>query len=232
METVKQALEIDYVVFIPTIIFTLVIVLLATQFLTKLLEWLLIDKLGIETRWGREKRQEHELLIKTAESLNKLRETHEKDMKKSDSQDEGIKEELTKFTNELRETLKSQNAKMEEFSENRLKDREKSREIQKEWSESVAQLKLGAQERQNQIKCLMQGSMELLGDKIDQRFSKYISMKGIPENEVTEFDALFHAYENLNGNHGREQKYKYVKKYLPVLPVEINPVYENEEKQI
>ena len=56
--------------------------------------------------------------------------------------------------------------------------------------------------------------MELLGDKIDQRFSKYIAMKGIPENEVDEFDGLWNAYHNkLNGNHGRTQKYKYVQKY-------------------
>lgn len=75
----------------------------------------------------------------------------------------------------------------------------------------------------------MCGTMELLGDKIDQRFSKYIAMKGIPENEVAEFDGLWNAYHNeLNGNHGRTQKYKYVKEHLPVLPIEINPIYEED----
>lgn len=229
MEAVKQALEIDYAVFIPTIIFTLIVVLLAVQFISKLLEWLFVEKLGIETKWGRKKRQEHDLLIKTAESLNKLQETHEKDMERSDLHDEEIKEELKNFTNELKKTLILQNEKMNEFSENRIKDREKSREIQKELSESIIELAEGAKERKDQINRLMQGSMELLGDKIDQRFSKYISMKGIPETEVAEFDALFFAYQNLNGNHGREQKYKYVKKYLTVLPVVINPIYDEKE---
>lgn len=231
MEAVKQALEIDYAVFIPTIIFTLIVVLLAVQFISKLLEWLFVEKLGIETKWGRKKRQEHDLLIKTAESLNKLQETHEKDMERSDLHDEEIKEELKNFTNELRQTLKMQNEKINEFSDNRIKDREKSREIQKELSESITKLAEGAKERKNQINSLMQGSMELLGDKIDQRFSKYVAMKGIPENEVTEFEGLYVAYKALNGNHGRETKYKYVKKYLPVLSVEINPTYEDDIKE-
>lgn len=56
-------------------------------------------------------------------------------------------------------------------------------------------------------------------------------MNGIPENEVSEFDGLFFAYKLLNGNHGREQKYKYVKEHLPVLPVEINPVYDEENTE-
>ena len=230
MDTVKQALEIDYAVFIPTIVIVLITVLLAAQFISKLLEWLLIEKLGIETKWGREKKQEHELLMKTAESLNRLQEIHERDMEKSDSNDEAIKRELVNFTTELRQTLKLQNEKMNEFSENRIKDREQSKVIQKELSDSIVELTKGAQERREQISCLMQGSMELLGDKIDQRFSKYVAMKGIPENEVAEFDSLFLAYQNLNGNHGREQKYKYVKKYLQVLPITINPVYSKKEE--
>lgn len=232
MDTVKQALEIDYAVFIPTIVIVLITVLLAAQFISKLLEWLLIEKLGIETKWGREKKQEHELLMKTAESLNRLQEIHERDMEKSDSNDEAIKRELVNFTTELRQTLKLQNEKMNEFSENRIKDREQSKVIQKELSDSIVELTKGAQERREQISCLMQGSMELLGDKIDQRFSKYVAMKGIPENEVAEFEGLYVAYKALNGNHGRETKYKYVKKYLPVLSVEINPTYEDDGKEL
>lgn len=229
MDAVKEAMEIDYTIFIPTIVLTLIIVLLAVQFISKLLEWLFVEKLGIETKWGREKRREHNLLMETAESLNKLQEIHKRDMERSDRHDDEIKEELVNFTTELRQTLKSQNEKMNEFTENRIRDREQSREIQKELNASIVELTKGAQERKEQINRLMLGSMELLGDKIDQRFSKYVAMKGIPENEVAEFDALFFAYQNLNGNHGREQKYKYVKKYLSVLPVEINPIYDDKE---
>ncbi|MBC5688218.1 hypothetical protein H8S37_04650 [Mediterraneibacter sp. NSJ-55] len=65
----------------------------------------------------------------------------------------------------------------------------------------------------------MFGSMELLGDKIDQRFSRYISLDGIPENEVEEFEGIYAAYKKLGGNHKREEKYKYVKQHLKVIPV-------------
>lgn len=214
METVKQALEIDYAVFIPTIIISLVIVLLAAQFLSKLLEWLLIDKLGIETKWGREKRQEHELLLKTAESLNKLRETHEKDMEKSDSQDEGIKEELTKFTNELRETLKNQNAKMEEFSENRLKDREKSREIQKEWSDSQKRISNSVEKISTKLDKMKEDTDKRFQEneekqnqkeqakikaEISNRYSIYHERKWITNIEFEALQGLIATYESFGG---------------------------------
>ncbi len=232
MEKVQQLQQIDY----ETIFITLLVLIFAIIPLFKYgwqgLEWFFVEKLGIQTKWSRERKQERELLIKTAESLNKLQEVHEQDMERSDRHDEEIKEELVNFTTELRQTLKSQNDKMNEFTANRIKDRERSREIQKELSDSIIELTKGAKERKEQINSLMQGSMELLGDKIDQRFSKYVAMKGIPENEVAEFEGLYVAYKALNGNHGRETKYKYVKKYLPVLSVEISPTYEDNDKKL
>lgn len=74
--------------------------------------------------------------------------------------------------------------------------------------------------RDKQIEALMCGNKELLGDTIDQRYSKYISLGGIPENEVAEFDDIYIAYKGLNGNHTRDTKYQYVKNHLPVIPVE------------
>lgn len=197
----------NYAVLIPTLVIVSITGMVAFQFIWNLFEDILVNKLEIQTKWGRKKREEHDLLIKTAESLNKLQGLHKKDMERSDQHDEEMKEELVNFANEIRNTLKSQ-------------------------AESIIQLKTDAEERRNQISSLMYGSMELLGDKIDQRFSKYVAMKGIPENEVTEFDGLWDAYHNhLNGNHGREQKYKYVKNHLPVLPVEINPIYNDKEEK-
>lgn len=65
----------------------------------------------------------------------------------------------------------------------------------------------------------MCGSKELLGNTIDERYARYIELGGIPQNEIDEFDSIFEAYQNLNGNHGRETKYEYVKNHLSVIPV-------------
>ena len=64
--------------------------------------------------------------------------------------------------------------------------------------------------------------MELLGDKIDQKFSRYVSLNGIPETEVDEFNGLYAAYKGLGGNHKREEKYNYVKEHMKIIPMEQN----------
>lgn len=224
MEYIEKFFELDFV----SLVIGLTISGLALVFIYELV--IKVMKIfGIELTHIRQRREEHELLVKTVENLDKLQEKQDMDRTRYDKHDEEIRKEIATITTELKEALIEQKQQMNTYAENRVKDREKSREIRQELNESIDKLAEGAVERKEQIKALMCGTMELLGDKIDQRFSKYIAMKGIPENEVAEFDGLWNAYHNeLNGNHGRTQKYKYVKEHLPVLPIEINPIYEED----
>ena len=167
---------------------------------------------------------ERELLEQTSRGLSELQQQHMNDMKAfRDKQDENVKQsiehderirnDLTVFISEMRDAIESLTSQMNQYSENRIHDREQSREIQQQLNER-------SDDRDKKIEALMLGNMELLGDKIDQRFSKYVSLGGIPENEVEEFDGIFVAYKALNGNHKREEKYKYVKNHMKVIPVE------------
>lgn len=167
---------------------------------------------------------ERELLEQTSRGLSELQQQHMNDMKAfRDKQDENVKQsiehderirnDLTVFISEMRDAIESLTNQMNQYSENRIHDREQSREIQQQLNER-------SDDRDKKIEALMLGNMELLGDKIDQRFSKYVSLGGIPENEVEEFDGIFVAYKALNGNHKREEKYKYVKNHMKVIPVE------------
>lgn len=167
---------------------------------------------------------ERELLEQTSRGLSELQQQHINDMKEfRDKQDENVKQsiehderirnDLTVFISEMRDAIESLTNQMNQYSENRIHDREQSREIQQQLNER-------SDDRDKKIEALMLGNMELLGDKIDQRFSKYVSLGGIPENEVEEFDGIFVAYKALNGNHKREEKYKYVKNHMKVIPVE------------
>lgn len=61
-------------------------------------EWL-ISKFGIETKRTREKREEHDLLIKTAKNLVELQEKHNTDNEKCVRHDELIREDLKTLTN-------------------------------------------------------------------------------------------------------------------------------------
>lgn len=167
---------------------------------------------------------EREIVEQTSHGLSELQQQHMKDMKEfRDRQDENVRQsiehderirnELTLFISEMRDAIESLTNQMNQYSENRIHDREQSKEIQRQLNER-------SDDRDKKIEALMLGNMELLGDKIDQRFSRYVALDGIPENEVEEFDGIFAAYKALNGNHKREEKYKYVKSHMKVIPVE------------
>ena len=166
----------------------------------------------IETKGMKEKREDHELLVKTAQNLALLQEKSEKD-------DHALEMSFETFVKEVRESFEQVHKKFEEVNEEQIKRREQSLEMQRQLSESIKQLVMAQTSNAEKISALMCGSKELLGNTIDERYARYIKLGGIPENEIDEFDSIYEAYRGLNGNHGRETKYEYVRNHLPVIPV-------------
>ena len=207
MEAIQNLIQYNWFVVVTAII----VAMLAFKFLSDLFEWF-IKKFGIETKSMREKRENKELLKTTAENLAALQSKHTSD-------EEKFRNDLNDYMKESREDRKTLHEEMKQYSQNRIADRKQSFQIQKELTNSIKEIAKGQGERDGQIAALMEGSKELLGDTIDQRYDKYIKLKGIPQNEVDEFDAIYSAYKGLKGNHGRKTKYEYVKEHLPVLPV-------------
>ena len=187
-----------------------------------LLEWFQ-DKVGLETKWTRQKREDHNLILANTQAIKDLAEIQKKDNQISNEHDEKIREDLSAFMMEVRTDIK-------EFAENRIHDREQSRKIQKELSDSIKAIIESQKSRDEQVEALMCGNKELLGNTIDELYSRYIELDGVPESEVDEFDDIFHAYKGLNGNHRRDSKYEYVKKHLKVIPVETKLVIKHEKE--
>ena len=207
LSNLRELAEIDILGwFIATIVFILI-----WKGGAELKDWF-CNRYGIETKKMKEKREDHDLLIKTAQNLALLQEKSAKD-------DRGLEMAFEVFIDEVRESFEQVHKKFEENHEAQLKRREQSLEIQKQLSESIKQLVESQASNVDKISALMCGSKELLGNTIDERYAKYIELGGIPQNEIDEFDSIFEAYKNLNGNHGRETKYEYVKNHLPVIPV-------------
>lgn len=208
MGDITPVLTIDY----KSLIISIFTVMIGLKVAITSFEWFM-NKFGIETKWMREKREKNDLLIKTAQELELLQQKHTIDINQSN-------EYLIKFIDEMRDSvLKTQN-EIKLFSENRVNDRKQSLQIQKELTESIMSISRNENERTQQIEALMRGSKELLGAEIDKRYRDYISLDGIPESDVSEFDDIFIAYKGLNGNHSRDLKYNYVKNHLKVIPVE------------
>lgn len=194
------------------------------KFCVSSFEWL-GTKYGLETKRMRQRREDHELLVKTSTSLLALKERHENDENKHEKDEADIKNALADFINETRNENDKLRQEMLKFAESRVQDKQQSLEIQKELSNSIQAVVAGQEERDQQIQALMCGSKELLGITIDSLYSHYVELGGIPENEVDEFNDIFSAYDKLKGNGKRRAKYEYVKEHLPVIPVETKLIF-------
>lgn len=73
------------------------IILIGIKVIFSMFEWV-VDKLGLETKFMKQKREEHELLIQTSQGLASLQEQHEKDVERSDRRDEEISSDIKKLT--------------------------------------------------------------------------------------------------------------------------------------
>mgnify|MGYP006964298035 FL=1 len=213
----NEILELTNVDF-SSIFISVISILIGVKASVSLFEWV-INKLGLETKWMRKKREEHELLLQTSQSLADLRNQHNHDVEESNTHDENIKEELSIFMREIKSSVVKTQSEIKQFTENRITDRQQSLEIQKELKDSIKSIVEYNSSKDRQIDNLMAAQREVLADKINEKYKYYISIKGIPEDEVDEFTNLHTAYKGVGGNHSGDAKYEYCMNHLQVIPV-------------
>lgn len=168
MEVMKEFVKIDF----SYVLFSVFLILIGIKAVVSVMEWI-VHKLGLETKWMRKQREEHELLIRTSRSLAALQERHSESL-----------------------------------------------QIQKEITDSIQRLADRNSVKDMQIDHLMIAQREVLADKINDKYKYYISIQGIPEDEVDEFANLHSAYKGVGGNHSGDTKFEYCMNHLPVIPVE------------
>lgn len=222
MDAIENLFNIEWQV----VILGVIAALFAFKAIVEIFKWLLFDFLGIETKAMRMKREEHELLLKTANDLKDLSARHLEDVNQSIKHDEKIQENLDSCINEIRESLEKTQDTITQFAENRVHDREQSFAIQKELTTSIAKLAESDSSRDEQINNIVWAQKEALADKINQKYKHYIAINGIPEDEVDEFVSLHHAYNGVGGNHHGDAKFNYCMEHLPIIPVEVKLKYD------
>ena len=183
MKDIANLIDID----LPLIFLSVFTIIYGSKAAVSSIEWM-FDKLGIEFKWMRKRREDHELLLKTIQGLNALQNKHEEDVSQSIRHDKLIKDDLAKIR-----AIVDSNAS-----------------------------------RDDQIDALMAAQRESLADRINQKYKYYISVKGIPEDEVEEFTNLHLAYKGVGGNHSGDAKYDYCIRHLPIIPVEVKLVLPEE----
>lgn len=217
MENLKELGKIDW----WYVVIALILLLACVKLVWSLLDWLLFDKLGIETKKMKQRRQESEqlkatteLAKTTAKNLDKLQARHTKD-------EQEFRNNLNNYMEESRKDRKALHDEMTNYGINRVNDRKQSLQIQKELKDSIAA-------RDVQIESLVVANKEMLAEKINEKYKYYISINGIPEDEYDEFVSLHEAYNGVGGNHHGDAKFEYCINHLPVIPVETKLVYKDE----
>lgn len=179
-----------YSVFIA--VFTILIGLKA---IVSLFEWI-TGKLGLETKWTKQRKKEHELLHQTSKNLAELQDKHVKSVEQSIMYDKEIKEELSAFMTNMTHSVEDLKNKQNEIvcTVNKIVESNKIRD---------------------------EAAIEEMCDRIGQKTRYYINvLHGIPEDEYDDFVRLFSAYEAIGGNHGAKKKYEYCINHLEVLPIQ------------
>lgn len=93
MNEITELTKIDFAyVFIAVLL-----ILVSIKFAFSLFEWV-VNILGLETKWMRQKREEHDLLMQTSQGLIELQAHHKKDIERSDRRDEEISNDIKKLT--------------------------------------------------------------------------------------------------------------------------------------
>lgn len=205
MEAIQELTQINYTALFISIFTALAGIKVACS----LFEWV-VSKLGLETKWMRQKREEHELLLRTSKNLSALQDKHQEDVKQSIAHDKRIQENLSTFITEIKVSM------------------EETKKEQKELTDAIKSVTDADIYRDKQIDALTVANRELLADKINQKYQRYISLEGIPEDELEEFTSLHAAYNGVGGNHNGDAKYNYVIEHLRVIPVETKLINKND----
>ena len=121
MEAIQELTEINY-----TALFVSIFAALAgIKVVCGLLEWVIVS-LGLETKWMRRKREDHDLLVRTSKRVDDLEKKQEHDVNESIRHDKLIKEDLSKVVDTLstiNEKLDAMERKHDEPDRAKLKDR-------------------------------------------------------------------------------------------------------------
>ena len=222
---IEQVFQIDFVMF-----FTCLIVLAsALVAIVKLIEQVsIIIKKPVS--WVKKKNKDHETIMTLIQTVSDLKEKHDDSVSQSILHDKMIKDDLDAFMSDIRLSINETQEQMKQFADNRIHDRSQSLEIQKELTDGITSLSIGAEDRTRQIQILTDANKEILADRINQKYKHYVNeLKGIPSDEVDEFINLHAAYKALGGNHHGDAKYNYVMTNLPVIPVEVNLIYDEDK---
>ena len=156
--------------------------------------------IGKPLNWKKNRETDHDLILKNSEAIKALAELHKKDCENATENSNKLRDNLNIFMTEVRSDIKT-------FTDNRVHDREKSREIQKEMLNNIQSISekvdamqrntderfAASEEKQNQR---VQSDIK---ERIAQSYRRYNISKKISQMELEALEDLIATYESHGG---------------------------------
>lgn len=117
MNAIKELTTLDF----SLVFVSVFIILIGIKAIVSLFEWF-IEKLGLETKGMRKRKEEHNLLIQTSQELIQLQEKHEESVRQSIRHDEMIKADISSLTDKVNEIADTLSVMQKKDNETKLKE--------------------------------------------------------------------------------------------------------------
>ena len=117
MNAIKELTTLDF----SLVFVSVFIILIGIKAIVSLFEWF-IEKLGLETKGMRKRKEEHNLLIQTSQGLIQLQEKHEESVRQSIRHDEMIKADISSLTEKVNEIADTLSVMQKKDNETKLKE--------------------------------------------------------------------------------------------------------------
>lgn len=188
MDNVTAVFELDF----KTVILGVITVLLAIVFIYELAKKVL-NIFGVEFKAQREKREEHEMLVKNSNDIAKLAKHHEDDAKKLDKK-------ITDFMNEMRTVITDTQNNVNQYSANRINDRQVSIDREKRLNDRIDNMLESDKCRDGVIEDISGGLKKLTEMFVDKQINDYrweiINFAtAISENKPCNKDGFKHCFK-------------------------------------
>ena len=169
MNDIKALLEIDYKVVFLGLFFLLA----GFKAGAMLIEWFFFDFLGIETKWMKARREDHEKILANAQAIKDLSEIHKRDNNISNEHDDKLREDLSLFMTEVRGDIGELKTSMQESFDNSVKYRQVSIEKEKRLDTRIDTLVDSSKQRDISVEAISNGLEKLTKIFIDKEISDY-----------------------------------------------------------
>ena len=117
MDAILELFKIDF----AYVLISVFVILTGIKSAVALLEWT-AEKLGLETKWEKKKRQEHRILIQTSQGLKNLQEKHDESVRQSIRHDEMMKADILSLTNTVNHIADTLNLMQQKDNETKRKE--------------------------------------------------------------------------------------------------------------